>query len=93
MCGLQFEVEDNRILSVRADDDDVFSHGYICPKGVAIAALYDDPDRLRQPLRRRRSGAFEPIGWDDAFALVAQRVDQIRVRYGRDAVAIYYGAG
>ncbi len=91
MCGLQFEVEDNRILSVRPDDDDVFSHGYICPKGVAIAAVHDDPDRLRQPLRRARSGGFEPIAWEDAFALVAQRLDDIRARHGRDAVAIYYG--
>src|SRR5262249_50772932 len=52
MCGLRFEVEDQRILSVRGDDEDVFSRGYICPKGVAIAAVHDDPDRVRQPLRR-----------------------------------------
>ena len=91
MCGLRFEVEANRILSVRGDDEDVFSHGYICPKGVAIAAIHDDPDRLRQPLRRTDSGAFEPIAWDDAFALVARRLREIGARHGRDAVAIYYG--
>ena len=69
-CGLAFEVEGDRIVSVRADDDDVFSHGYICPKGVAIADVHDDPDRLRQPMRRTAAGEFEPIGWDEAFALV-----------------------
>ena len=61
MCGLAFEVEENRILAVRADDADVFSQGYICPKGVAIASIHDDPDRLRQPMRRTATGAFEPI--------------------------------
>ena len=45
-CGLKFEVENNRILSVRPDEDDVFSKGYVCPKGIAIADIHDDPDRL-----------------------------------------------
>jgi anaerobic selenocysteine-containing dehydrogenase len=76
---------------VRPDDADVFSHGYICPKGVATAAIHDDPDRLHQPLRRTASGGFEPIAWEDAMALAAQRLREIRARHGRDAVAIYYG--
>ena len=54
MCGLAFDVDGDRILSVRGDEEDVFSHGYICPKGAAIAAVHDDPDRLRQPLQRTR---------------------------------------
>jgi anaerobic selenocysteine-containing dehydrogenase len=91
MCGLQFEVADNRIVSVRPDDDDVFSHGYVCPKGIAIAAVHDDPDRLRQPVRRTASGGFEPIGWDEAFGLVAERLGAIRARHGSDAIAVYFG--
>ena len=51
-CGLRFEVEGDRIVSVRGDEDDVFSHGYVCPKGVAIADVHHDPDRLRTPVRR-----------------------------------------
>src|SRR5439155_14373672 len=39
-CGLRFEVEDNRIVSVRGDEDDVFSKGYVCPKGIAIADVH-----------------------------------------------------
>ena len=91
MCGLAFEVEDNRILSVRPDDDDVFSRGYICPKGVAIAAIHDDPERLRLPLRRTAAGDFEPISWPAAFALAAERLRAIRAQHGKDAIAIYYG--
>ena len=33
MCGLKYEVDGERILSVAGDADDVFSQGYICPKG------------------------------------------------------------
>ena len=64
MCGLTFEVDGERIVSVGADEDDVFSHGFICPKGAAIAAVHEDPDRLRTPVRRTAAGDFEPISWE-----------------------------
>ena len=91
MCGLSFEVDGQRIVSVDADHDDVFSHGFICPKGAAIAAVHDDPDRLRTPVRRTDSGDFEPIGWEDAFALIARRLKDIRARHGADSIALYMG--
>jgi anaerobic selenocysteine-containing dehydrogenase len=91
MCGLRFDLEGERIAAVNPDEDDVFSHGYICPKGTAIAAVHDDPDRLRAPVRRTPSGDFEPISWDDAFSLVARRLTEIRAQHGADAVALYIG--
>src|ERR1700716_4100358 len=65
MCGLAIEVDGDRILSIRGDDEDVFSHGHICPKAVALKDLHEDPDRLRRPLRRRGAD-WEEIGWDAA---------------------------
>ena len=65
MCGLHMEVEGDRITSVRGNPADVFSRGHICPKGYALRELAADPDRLRTPLRRTRSG-WEAIGWNDA---------------------------
>src|SRR6266404_1552405 len=90
-CGLKFEVEDNRILSVRPDDDDVFSQGYVCPKGIAIAGIHHDPDRLRRPVRRTASGAFEGIRWDDAVERVARRLGETRAAHGTDAIGFYSG--
>jgi len=90
-CGLSFEVEGNRITSVRPDHEDPFSQGYVCPKGMAIAELHDDPDRLRQPLRRTESGEFEPIGWDEALDLAAAGLAKVRAAHGASAVAVYWG--
>ena len=52
-CGLAVEFHGRRVKSVRPDPDDVFSHGFICPKGVSLTELHDDPDRLRVPLVKR----------------------------------------
>ena len=51
-CGLKIRTGADRVISVRGDEDHVFSHGYLCPKGVAIGELHHDPDRLRAPLTR-----------------------------------------
>ncbi len=90
-CGLALDVEGDRIVAVRPDHDDVFSQGFVCPKGVAIAAVHHDPDRLRQPMVRAASGRLEPVGWDEAFALVVSRLDAVRRAHGPDAVAVYVG--
>src|SRR5262245_10672705 len=81
-CGLRFEVAGDRILSVRGDPDDVFSRGYICAKGVAIADVHSDPDRLRSPVRKNAAGEFEPIEWEEALSLVAARLAGVRDRFG-----------
>ena len=48
-------------------ENDIFSHGYICPKGYALKDLHEDPDRLRTPLVRR-GGHLVEATWDQAFA-------------------------
>ncbi|HEP9228012.1 molybdopterin oxidoreductase family protein [Pseudomonas aeruginosa] len=95
ICGLAIETESDeggvpRIRSIKGDPQDSFSRGHVCPKAVALQDIQDDPDRLRQPLRRVGS-EWQPIGWDEAFALVASRLGEIRERYGNDAVAVYQG--
>jgi anaerobic selenocysteine-containing dehydrogenase len=90
ICGLEFKVQDGRILSVRGDEADPFSRGHVCPKAVALKDLHEDPDRLRHPVRRTAAG-WERIGWDEAYAEVAQRLHALRGQYGSNSVASYLG--
>jgi anaerobic selenocysteine-containing dehydrogenase len=89
-CGLEITVEANRVTSIRGDAADPFSQGYLCPKGVALQDLTNDPDRLRQPVRRV-GDRWEPIAWDEAFDLVASRLLDVRTRLGGDAIGFYLG--
>ncbi len=70
-CGLEINVAGERVTRIRGDRDDVFSHGFICPKGSTLRQLDEDPDRLRQPLVRRH-GELVEVGWDEAYAEVAR---------------------
>jgi len=91
-CGVAVEVDGDRVISVRGDEADPFSKGYICPKGTALADLHHDPDRLRQPMRRiGDSDRWEPMAWDDALDLVAGRLRDVRERHGKDAIGVYQG--
>jgi anaerobic selenocysteine-containing dehydrogenase len=89
-CGLQVEQGDTGVLKIRGNPRDPLSAGYICPKAVALAQLQNDPDRVREPLRRR-GDTWEAISWQDAIGTVAQRIVQIQAEHGRDAVALYFG--
>jgi anaerobic selenocysteine-containing dehydrogenase len=89
-CGLEITLDGDTVTAVRGDRDDVFSHGFLCPKGVALKDLHEDPDRLRAPLVRR-DGALVPASWDDAFSLIAERLGPILDAGGRDAAAVYVG--
>jgi formylmethanofuran dehydrogenase subunit B len=96
ICGLQLTLTDGRVTGVRGNPDDPLSRGHICPKGVAIADVYDDPDRLRRPVRRVVDAAtgettWQRISWDEAFDLAADGLAAAVNTHGRNALGIYLG--
>src|SRR5829696_5144139 len=90
-CGLEVTLEGTDVVQVRGDAEDVFSRGFLWPKGVGLKALHEDPDRVRTPLVKDASGGFREASWDEAFAVIADRLPPIREREGADAVAMYLG--
>ena len=89
-CGLEVTLRGDEVASVRGDDADVFSHGFLCPKSQGLKLLHEDPDRLTSPLVRR-DGELREASWEEAFAEVDRRLSPILAEHGRDAVAVYLG--
>jgi anaerobic selenocysteine-containing dehydrogenase len=89
-CGLEIEIEGREVTAIRGNERDVFSHGYICPKGNALRELDADPDRLRRPLVRR-NGELVETGWDEAFEEIERRLEPLIALHGREAVGVYLG--
>lgn len=90
LCGLTITVERGHVTDIRGDTADPFSRGHICPKGHALKEFYEDPDRLRAPVRRGANGWTE-VSWEDALDEAATRLDAIRKTHGRDAIGVYTG--
>jgi len=90
MCGLEVTVQDDQVTRIRADREDVWSQGYLCPKGTTLGHLYEDPDRLRAPLIRDGDG-FREVSWPEAFAEVERLLAPVLAEDGVDAVSCYIG--
>lgn len=89
-CGLTLTISDGRVTGARGDRDDVFSAGFICPKGASFAELDNDPDRLARPMIRR-DGVLTEATWDEAFAEIADRLGAVVGEHGGGSVGVYLG--
>jgi anaerobic selenocysteine-containing dehydrogenase len=89
-CGLEITLKDDVVTRIRGDMDDVFSHGFICPKGSTLKDLHEDPDRLRAPLVKR-NGAFVEATWDEAWAAIETGLNRVIDAHGRNALGAYVG--
>ncbi|MEU3681259.1 molybdopterin oxidoreductase family protein [Streptomyces sp. NPDC030592] len=89
-CGLALIVDGTTVSAARGDRDDVFSRGFICPKGASFGAVDSDPDRLRTPLVRR-DGVLREATWEEAFDAVAAGVRPVVERYGPHSVGVVLG--
>jgi anaerobic selenocysteine-containing dehydrogenase len=90
MCGLEIKVENGEIKTIIGDKNDSFSRGHICPKAVALKDIYEDPNRLRFPLKKV-NGEWQQISWDEAFDTVVSKIKEIQAQHGNNAVAMYQG--
>jgi len=94
-CGLEITVRDapskpSAVVRIGGDRADVFSHGYICPKGSTLKQLHEDPDRLRSPMLKR-DGVHVAVSWDESREAVHAGLNGVIDRHGRSSLASYLG--
>ncbi len=92
-CGLEVQVENNRITKVRPDKKNPRSKGYACRKGLNIAYYQHNADRLTHPLKKV-GNTFEQIPWDQAISEIAEKLKNILDQYGPRSLAwLFSGQG
>ncbi|MCB1647577.1 MAG: molybdopterin-dependent oxidoreductase, partial [Pseudomonadales bacterium] len=89
-CGLTVSTDGRTVTAIAANQDDTFSSGHVCAKGLSLAELDADPDRLRTPLIRR-DGKLTEASFEEAFALINDKLNSIIAAHGPAAVATYIG--
>jgi len=90
-CGLEVEVEDGRVASIRPDPDHVVSRGYACVKGTRYAEIQHSPDRLTAP-QKRVGDTWTAISWDQALREIAAKIRETIDRHGPQAFGHFVGS-
>ncbi len=87
-CGLRVDVEDGKIVKIRADQSSPITQGYMCNKAVTCDRYAHHPQRLHHPLRRREDGSFEEISWDVAISEIAAKLSGLREQHGARSIGL-----
>ena len=92
-CGLELEIEDGKMIEIRADNSNPVTNGYFCIKAYGSMDRQNGKNRLLTALRRGEDGAQRAIPTRDAIREIAQRMLELVDRHGPRSVGIYYGTG
>ncbi|NCU86746.1 MAG: molybdopterin oxidoreductase family protein, partial [Actinobacteria bacterium] len=87
-CGLAITVKDDQVTHIRGDMEDVFSKGFICPKGSTLKQLHYDPDRLLMPLIKR-DGVHVLATWSEAWSVIDAGLNGVIEKFGRESIGTY----
>ncbi|MEP6766404.1 MAG: molybdopterin-dependent oxidoreductase, partial [Gemmatimonadaceae bacterium] len=85
-CGIIAETRDSRTIKLEGNPDHPLNRGAICATGIsAVQGLYN-PDRFKQPMVKSVNG-WSSISWEKAYALLAQKMGEVKSRGGAGNVA------
>jgi anaerobic selenocysteine-containing dehydrogenase len=94
-CSLEVIVQDGRISSIDGTHVNPNTGGYICAKVRRFPERVYGPDRLVNPAIRKGPkglGSFQRVSWEEALATVAERLLEVKRRWGGEAILPYsYG--
>ena len=94
-CALLTTVQNGVAIKVQGNPAHAHTDGVLCTKVSRYTERTYHPERILQPLRRtgpKGSGQFMPVGWDEALADIAARLQAIAAR-NPEAIVPYSYAG
>jgi anaerobic selenocysteine-containing dehydrogenase len=90
-CGLLIHRDSNGAISVKGDPGHPMNRGRCCAKAAAIPEFIGSEDRLKYPLQKTSVG-FRRVSWDKALQFAAERLSEIRDKFGSLSLARCGGA-
>lgn len=84
-CNARLDVRVDKIMRLSSRQNDEIDDGWLCNRGRWGFEFVNSPDRLRTPLIRR-DGKLEPTTWEQAFYLIASRLENITREHGAKSV-------
>src|SRR6187399_1347287 len=88
-CGVLATADGAGGAAIAGDKDHPANFGRLCSKGSALGETLGLESRLLHPMIRCSKGKLERVAWEDALDHVANRLQHIVAKHGRDSVAFY----
>jgi thiosulfate reductase/polysulfide reductase chain A len=91
-CGIIVKSVNGQVLKIDGNPADPKSRGMLCARGQGGVSFMNDPDRLRSPMIRtgeRGEGKFREVSWEEAFDYTAEKLLEIKDKYGQEGLAIF----
>ena len=95
-CGISVRKIDNRVVKIEGKQGHPVNDGGICILGLSGPQLLYGPTRIKSPMKRigeRGEGKWKKISWDEATAILAEKLADIRSKGEAHTVAAISGAG
>ena len=93
-CGVLAHVENERVVKIEGDPNHPMNQGSLCPKGLSATQFLYHPDRILYPIMqegKRGEGKWRRVSWDEALDFTASRFNEIREKYGPQAIGWSWG--
>lgn len=90
-CPVNVTLDNGVVTKVEGNPDAPLFHGFICPKGRALAAAHNDPDRLKHHLKRMPDGSYQRISSEDLVDDIAEKLRTILDERGPGSIAASFG--
>lgn len=90
-CPVLVTLDDGKVVRVQGNPAAPLYDGFTCPKGRALPALHNNPERLLHSMKRQPDGSYSPIPTDQAIAEIADKLSIIVARHGPRSVAGFLG--
>ncbi|UCH90452.1 MAG: molybdopterin-dependent oxidoreductase, partial [Nitrospirota bacterium] len=84
-CQITFQTKGNALIEINSTQGSGRNNGDLCARGYFGYHVSEHPDRLTLPLIRK-GDEFQSVQWEEALELVAQRLLDIKAKYGADAI-------
>ncbi len=97
-CSVMVATRDGRVVATHGDIKSEVNRGLNCVKGYFLSKIMYGHDRLTRPLLRKKGGKFDkngeftPVGWDEAFDVMAEKFKTALGKQGPSGVGMF-GSG
>ena len=96
-CGLRLYIKDGKLVKVEGEKDHPVTGGRLCPRCLELPAYVHHPERIIYPMKRdkadRGKNRWQRISWDEAYDIIERNVNEIKAKYGPEAIFSVIGTG